>query len=1211
MADETACQDGHLWQAQAGDSEPGQQSFVCAVCGLVQVFPFTDESTAVEADPNKPVPPSPDPFSAPTVSMNKGDTPGADEKYPTSTVAEAEIIPGYQILRELGRGGMGVVYKARQTSLKRLVALKMILAGPHAAVRDLDRFRSEAEAVARLQHPNIVQIYEIGQHNGLDYFSLEYIEGGNLAKKIKGKPLPALEAARIGEELARAIQYCHQRGIIHRDLKPGNVLLTRDGMPKITDFGLAKLLEREAGHTRSGLIMGTPSYMAPEQTAGRTRDIGPHTDTYALGAILYEMLTGRPPFKADTVLETMGLVASQEPVPPSRWQPRVPRDLETICLKALAKDPGRRYHSALVLAQDLERFQAGESILARREGLVGKLWRKVRRRPLTVGLFLALIAVATGAIVYFAQLATLADRMNALAQKIDDGLEVRSLASTHFQNLAELAGELEKLSPERGASARRRLHQQFAQWIRAAFSDKPTLQTEDIQRIRSALDLLAEADPVRERPLREQFENRLRAPQRILAWENPERTEPSLQPSVWPDCLVLSQAPCRGHVQIKAVFEHPSWGKASQVGLLLNAVPKTKKCYSFLITTPAYPDLTGGGPQVKRMQAAGVYQLQILHNGVRLREQQLQIPEGNLTLQASRAGDRLSFQVNNLPPVIFDDVFPPTGVDVGFFGLCWPEGVRLLSVEAKHQALPADPSPLERGDDCFAREQFAEAADHFRAQADSARDLLVGQEARCKMGLCFAELRQYGEAARLFEQLAAEPGDRWPLFAQCQLWLIRLRQKRFADADAIFKHLSSHYTFEQLAVCIPDDVRERILDAFRGEDIHQKIKVDPLRIGNLERALAIENLFETPAEVRGDTQRLLIEAHHAADHLDQAAQLAEKLLASPTLSPRLRFWTTADYAWLQIRRGEPEKALAEINRQMERLGPVSRYLLIERTRVLAALNRWPEAEKDLDDFFRQSPPKTFPFAEACLLRGFLRERRGDSAGAQEAWRQGWQAAQETKEFGTMLAFILASLSGDLSEADTERMIGRALGLIANNSPIVSALKLGQFSTPFVTKVFRETWRSSRGKEYARRIAFRNVSLSECYGIQLPLTVAEAMHQGAVTGPLTPEQDALIWKVVYDDLFRGYLKGTISEWQLFPGVMVWGGRMDYLGWGALSANFGSSIRGPLAYIYGCRMLRLEPPQPEDAATLFRSAVRDAPADSPLRRLAQAELDRLNK
>jgi serine/threonine-protein kinase len=274
-------------------------------------------------------------------------------------------VPGYEILGELGRGGMGVVYKAQQLGLKRMVALKMILAGAHAGADSLARFRREAEAIARLQHPNIVQVHEVGEHNGLPFFSLELAEGGSLAGKLSGTPLPAREAARLVETLARAMHAAHQRGIIHRDLKPANVLLTANGTPKITDFGLAKKLESATGQTQSGAVLGTPSYMAPEQADGKSKAVGPTADVYALGAILYELLAGRPPFRAQTPLDTLLQVISEEPVPPGRFHAQLPRDLETICLKCLQKDPSQRYASAEGLAEDLARFQRGEPILGR------------------------------------------------------------------------------------------------------------------------------------------------------------------------------------------------------------------------------------------------------------------------------------------------------------------------------------------------------------------------------------------------------------------------------------------------------------------------------------------------------------------------------------------------------------------------------------------------------------------------------------------------------------------------------------------------------------------------------------------------------------------------------------------------------------------------------------------------------------------------------
>lgn len=304
-------------------------------------------------------------------------------------------IEGFEIEGILGKGGMGVVYRARQMSLKRLVALKMILTGGHADAEDLARFRAEAESVARLQHPNIVQIHAVGESEGRPYFALEFVEGGSLDRTLKGQPQDPAKAAALMETLARAVHAAHQRGIVHRDLKPANVLLAADGTPKIGDFGLAKQLDTDSGQTHSGAVMGTPSYMSPEQAAGRTREVGPAADVYALGAIFYELLTGRPPFRGASVLDTLEQVKGHEPIAPGRLQPRLPRDLETICLKCLQKEPAKRYASAEALADDLRRFGNHEPIRARPPSVMYLAWQFTRRHKALVGgavaVFLALL----------------------------------------------------------------------------------------------------------------------------------------------------------------------------------------------------------------------------------------------------------------------------------------------------------------------------------------------------------------------------------------------------------------------------------------------------------------------------------------------------------------------------------------------------------------------------------------------------------------------------------------------------------------------------------------------------------------------------------------------------------------------------------------------------------------------------------------------------
>ncbi len=298
---------------------------------------------------------------------------------PAASAAPAPpVVPGYEILAELGRGGMGVVCKARHSSGK-LVALKLLRDGALAGRQERERFRIEWESASRLCHPNIVQIFDVGEHDGRPYYAMELVEGGTLERRLHEVPLPMREAAELLRTLALAIQHAHERQIVHRDLKPANILLA-DGIPKIADFGLAKRLDAEStALTRTGAVLGTPAYMSPEQAAGKTNEIGPATDVYGLGAILYAVLTGRPPFQAETWAQIVEQVLHGEPELPTRLRPEVPRELEAICLKCLEKEPGRRYSSAQALADDLVRFIEGQPIAAEPVDPLARLKRLAAR----------------------------------------------------------------------------------------------------------------------------------------------------------------------------------------------------------------------------------------------------------------------------------------------------------------------------------------------------------------------------------------------------------------------------------------------------------------------------------------------------------------------------------------------------------------------------------------------------------------------------------------------------------------------------------------------------------------------------------------------------------------------------------------------------------------------------------------------------------------
>ncbi len=419
---------------------------------------------------------------APTIGIRGqrpfGPSPHSVNRISAALTPEWPTVPGYEIFGELGRGGMGVVYQALQRGLQRTVALKMILTGDRACPKDLARFRAEAAAIARLQHPNIVQIYDVGEAVGQPYFVLEFVPGGSLAQHLQGKPQPVISAAQLIETLACAIHAAHASGVIHRDLKPANILLQRSGInapsvggnsvptrdgsplflshwtPKITDFGLAKCADGEAsnfrGPTVTGELLGTPNYMAPEQAMVPRQPVGPAADVYALGAILYELLTGRPPFTGGTPLATVMQVLHNEPVAVTSLQPNVPRDLETICLKCVRKEPRNRYGSALDLAEDIRRFLRDEPIRTRPMMAPERMWRWARRHPLPAGL---LVAGLLGPIVALTTLSLLSAqlvRSNALesaAQQAELLEEATKEYSRNVQRVVQASYRVNKTVP--------------------------------------------------------------------------------------------------------------------------------------------------------------------------------------------------------------------------------------------------------------------------------------------------------------------------------------------------------------------------------------------------------------------------------------------------------------------------------------------------------------------------------------------------------------------------------------------------------------------------------------------------------------------------------------------------------------------------------------------------------------------------------------------
>ena len=562
------------------------------------------------------VPASP-PYVAPTIGWLEGGLEQTIAQIKSADRSAVSDVPGFELLEVLGRGGMGVVYKARQIKLNRLVALKMILSGEHAGPEQVERFLAEARAVAKLSHPNIVQVFEIGEHKGLPFLAMEFVPGGTLSQRWHKKPA-IHEVVPLIETLARAIDVAHQRGIIHRDLKPANILLAEDDTPKIGDFGLAKQLD-EGQVTASGAVMGTPTYMAPEQALGQSKQVGPATDVYALGTIFYVGLTGRPPFAGDSTMEILRHVAEDEPLSPVRLTPGLPPDLETICLKCLRKAPAERYASTLALAEDLRRYRNGEPIMARPAGWGEQAWKWVRRRPARAALvgMTLLVALLVPAVLSLRQRADEAlgrvdeaeaqrneekERREKFAQlivKFDAGVTAADDAwsPAHVREIESLESELAKLVPSEAASRKKRLDDALDKKLRHAVivhrkaKDAPDIVAmKDILKGRDVnlaakleVDLSEHMDVVLD--LAPPFTNfdayfsgwRHNGTDSLLFQPTPQRSGPTK----------LSTVPCSRHVEMEAVFQHPTWELSEPVGLVLQGQRKTTHeiGYYFLLQT--------------------------------------------------------------------------------------------------------------------------------------------------------------------------------------------------------------------------------------------------------------------------------------------------------------------------------------------------------------------------------------------------------------------------------------------------------------------------------------------------------------------------------------------------------------------------------------------------------------------------------------------------
>jgi tetratricopeptide (TPR) repeat protein len=1172
---------------------------------------------------------------------------------PPGTFVGVESIPGYEFIRELGRGGMGVVFEARELKLNRSVALKMLL-GSGSSGDSLVRFLTEAEAVAAINHPHIVRVYAYGEHDGRPYMALEYCSSGSLADRLAGGSLPPKVAAELVEKIARGVQAAHAQGIVHRDLKPGNVLFDEGGEPKVADFGLAKRAASDL--TQTGAVMGTPAYMAPEQAGGQTREAGPASDVWALGVILYECLTGTRPFIAERTDQLLARILMSDPDPLRSSSGKLPRDLETICLKCLEKEPARRYSSALALAQDLERFRAGEAILARPDGFVRKVWRKTRKRALTIGLVLALLA-ATAAAAWLVVRSGSTRHGVDLAQRIDAGIDAAVWPPEHRDQLEGWIEELRALDPAQAETARRKLIDRAVRRFREAIG-RPRVASSEVPGLESDLKWLVVRDPETAHVLDKELHSRLRTWQTLFEAAPPFANVADVfsagtvrvdargllpAPGVQPMQAGKMRTRSTGAARIEVEFS-PEWDQGRQVGVAIDETASGG--YQFLLVPAQSPSAEerSQGPKAPPTFRESNYRvdLRVVRNRMVLRQHTLYLSAGPLRLAAERDGERLWAQVNDTEPVTFFEVVPIVSPE-GTYGLIWPEGAAVSRIRTASVLLPASASLLERADDLYSRGNYAEAMPLYEAQANASRGTPNETEARCKVGLCLMAANRPDDAVQVFEAVAAAPGERWPAIATCQAWLIRLRQNRLEDAEAILNTAAVRFNRKQFAKYIPESVRQEINSSIPVSPAAYAMPTRAL-LERLEAKIKLVDLIGEDDSGPGERLHLAMAAAMLRDDTRATAvardlveiELRTRLSAAEPSSSWNVLYSFYIYFWLlrqqglldraeqeldAIRHGYPMKYLPGVDPADLAYQRVLQWLHMERAWVAFAKGDWVAAENEIEAYLPQAQTLGEHYDyyhQVRLARGFCLERRGDVDGAVKSWREATFSAFNQKYPNSRSPqtnrvpprgrkalighWIAASLANDLTDADARDIWKIAVSEIANDPLMAQAAGSVQISP----NVIRAAWQSPRGRELARKMATFDLHPVDHLRTPIRLLVYEMLRQGLFDGKPTAEQDEVAWNTVVrmcDQVFDGKL----AKPQAFQFVLAWKGTAGSFGWGGLASAIQPELRGPLAYIVAMRYQKLG--KPGDAITLQRTAVADAPSGSPLQRLAREELDRL--
>lgn len=1157
----------------------------------------------------------------------------------------------YQILHEIARGGMGIVYKARQTKLNRVVAVKMILAGQFASTEHVRRFYSEAEAAAKLDHAAIVPIYEVGKIGDQHFFSMGFVDGAALSDRVSKGPLSPQVAASLIRQVAEAMAYAHQHGVIHRDLKPQNILITTDGHPKVTDFGLAKSVEGDSNITASGQILGTPSYMPPEQAAGNISEIGPLSDVYSLGAVLYCLLTGRPPFQSSNVLETLKQVLTTEPVSPRLLNPAVDRDLETICLKCLEKQPARRLKSAQDLAEELGRYLAGEPIRSRRVGPVARVARWCRRNPLPMALTIlvgVLFGVA-GIAWILAGEAARTKKVASIKERLQQVIDAPEISETYLKLGDSIVNELSEHDRRAAEAGRERIHAAFINQVATAVK-KRNPEKEELEKIGAAIELVEKIRPDRAVELKKILQqqsrswitlfdlkppfsdlqtvfagSRLATDQRLrLIRQKPAvpMGNPTSKVTDWKSAMLQTEIDADADVRIEAFFD-ATWRDAGLLGVSFNF--SDSQGYAFTMQPAKYrqsgatSETAGTDVSAKERHQRTPWVLRLLRNGSVLREQYVEpdrLTSDVLHLQASRIDERVTLQINELTPLEFDDAFALSRTQPGRIGVIIPDGLAMTRMTVARRQRTAGTTPLDRGNNLYADGAYEEALLQFQDVALSESKSLLQQEARYKQADCLAQLNRQEESRAILMQLFFEVGERWPMLAGTKIWSSLLRERKLADAEAIYERLSTQFPFERLPAMVSDDMRSEILAAYRPDESAKVVKgltYSPTMIREAERIWLIQKLLQPSGPTFEKARMDLYRAYLLSGDLDRVTRLVDEAYDADKSD-----WAVGARIHLLRLKGRSDIALNEIeaslytdNGQLRK--GFNTGLLGEHIQCLADLKRWDQVEKDLNEYRKLMPSvdsysRRYCEIELGVYEGILLSKYGDREAAKAAFRAGLQKDPMTGQWlagGNSEFHLLRALSGDLDAADARQFLAKFEG---PQSGSLGTMLRSAITPETIVPALRDMWNSPRGREWLDKLAFWQLIESDEVRIRLMLFSLEFMRLNAFEGNATPEQLDVVWQML-DAAYRAVtIEGKLSVSQIVPLALTWKWNTSIFAWDAAANALPQPLRAQIAYVFAHRFLQGK--FPDQAKRFLKIAIQNSKSD-PLTKLATAELQLLEQ